>query len=247
VGKKQNAKNTDSLHEVVQAAGVDVLRQLVLRMAATRPDLRRECLDFLMRNVPLAGAAKASAQAGAAFAIWMELEPGLAELDTYGGGDEDTQGNVGALLCELSERLKEGDLPLKDRRALLDLVFPYIDSGNAGMDDMLYDLAYAACHGEEDLRDLAERPTARCSMASVLAGRCQEKLAHGIQARLDYLRFETPAGDSGKEFRQCDSAGEPPMPGAPKRAEGSQTPSAFCERPFLSSIVGRQQHRRAGS
>jgi len=154
---KQNSKKTDSLDGLVKAAGADVLRQLVLRSAATRPDLRRQCIDFLMQNVPLAGEAKASAEAGAAFALWLELEPDLAELDTCGGGDDGTQDHVSALLCELSERLKGGDLPLEDRRALLDLVFPYIQSDNAGMDDALYDVAYAGCHDGEDLRDLAER------------------------------------------------------------------------------------------
>jgi len=40
---------------------------------------------------------------------------------------------------------------------LLDKVSPYIRNGNAGMDDVLYDVAYAACRDDEDWRDLAER------------------------------------------------------------------------------------------
>jgi tetratricopeptide (TPR) repeat protein len=33
---------------------------------------------------------------------------------------------------------------------------PYIESGNAGLDDMLYDVAYAACYDDADLRLLAQ-------------------------------------------------------------------------------------------
>lgn len=39
----------------------------------------------------------------------------------------------------------------------IDEVIPYIRSGNAGMDDSLHEVAYAACRDDEDLRDLAER------------------------------------------------------------------------------------------
>jgi hypothetical protein len=40
---------------------------------------------------------------------------------------------------------------------LLDKVLPYIRSGNAGMDDALYDAADAACHDDAGGRDLSER------------------------------------------------------------------------------------------
>ena len=42
------------------------------------------------------------------------------------------------------------------RRELLNNVLPYIDSGNAGLDDDLYAVAYAACYDNHDLRMLAE-------------------------------------------------------------------------------------------
>ncbi len=42
------------------------------------------------------------------------------------------------------------------RQTLLDNALPYIKSGNAGLDDDLYDLAYAACYTDDDLRALAE-------------------------------------------------------------------------------------------
>ena len=42
------------------------------------------------------------------------------------------------------------------RREIIDQVLPFIESGNAGMDDALYDIAYAACQDDADLRGLAE-------------------------------------------------------------------------------------------
>jgi len=142
---------------MLQAASADVLRTLVSNITATRPDIRRECIDFLMSQVPLSPPARTEANAEAAFALWLELEDGLAELDAYGGGDESTEDRVGQLLGELAERLAEGDIPQKDRRDLLDVVFPYIRSGNSGMDDALDAVVYAACYDDEDLRDLAQR------------------------------------------------------------------------------------------
>jgi hypothetical protein len=100
---------------------------------------------------------KAEADAETVFALWEELEPDLAELDEYGGVDGDVQDRVSDLLYELSETLQKSQVARKHRRVLLDEVIPYICSGNAGMDDSLHGVAYAACQDDEDLRDLAER------------------------------------------------------------------------------------------
>ena len=97
------------------------------------------------------------AAAGAVIALWSEIEPDLAELDDYGGGDDETRDHVGSLLYDLATKLQMDSVPRADRRALLDKVLPYIRSGNAGMDDALYGAAYAACRDDQDLRDLAER------------------------------------------------------------------------------------------
>lgn len=42
------------------------------------------------------------------------------------------------------------------RQKLLDNLLPYIESGNAGLDDDLYDVAYAACYSDNDWQALAE-------------------------------------------------------------------------------------------
>ena len=60
------------------------------------------------------------------------------------------------LLDQIQTQLDLKKVRLDDRREILDKVLPYIESGNAGMDDMLYEVAYAACYDDADLRGLAE-------------------------------------------------------------------------------------------
>jgi tetratricopeptide (TPR) repeat protein len=122
-----------------------------------RPEIRRECFEFLKDHVILTPDEESVFGTEAMFALWMELEPDLSELDEYGGGDYGTVDHVGTLLYRLSEKLKKNRFPRESRQELLDEVLPYIHSGNAGLDDELYNVAYAACYNKEGLRDLAER------------------------------------------------------------------------------------------
>lgn len=152
--QKRN-KATSRLTELVRAADAAVLGQLVERLTGTRPDVRRECLGFLQKRVVLAS--QSDTEAAVLFALWEELEPDLAELDEYGGGRHDTEDHVGELLYELSTKLKRSRIAGDDRRSLLEEMLPYIRSGNAGMDDALYDVSYAACRDNEDLSYFAKR------------------------------------------------------------------------------------------
>lgn len=153
----KHRKRGDPLAALVQEADAKMLRELVQKLAANRPEIRRECFVFLKQRVSLDSAMKTETEAEIAFSLWNELEPDLAELDEYGGGPDETEESVGELLYELSQRLKEGEVPRDERRALIDEVIPYIRSGNAGMDDALYEVAYAACADEEDWRYLAHQ------------------------------------------------------------------------------------------
>ncbi len=154
---KKKGKPQGPLVELVEAAETEVLVSLVVLLAGMRPDVRRTCLEYLEEHVVLPPDGLAEAQGELAFSLWDELEPDLAELDQYGGGDYDTVDDVGGLLYELREKLQEGGVPRDHRRALLDEVIPYISSGNAGMEDELYEVAYAACYDQDDSRDLAIR------------------------------------------------------------------------------------------
>jgi tetratricopeptide (TPR) repeat protein len=154
---KKMKKRKDPLEGLIEAASPEILGKLIKELASDRPEIRRESFEFLKGHVTLAPEEDAVSDSEALFALWWELEPDLSELDEYGGGDYDLANHVGELLYELSKGLQEKKIPCEHRRELLDEVLPYIQSGNAGLDDALYDVAYSACYDEEDFRDLAER------------------------------------------------------------------------------------------
>lgn len=146
----------DALAELLATAPSKILVDLLIRLAATRPDVRRECLDYLSKHIPLSNKRKNQSEGEIVLALWSELEPNLSELDEYGGGDYGVADDVAGLLYQIERRLSPKKIDAGYRRALLDEVLPYIESGNAGLDDPLYDLAYATCYDDGDLRFLAE-------------------------------------------------------------------------------------------
>ena len=153
----KSKKRRDLLEGLVQVASPDVLRELIRQLSSERLEVRRECLTFLKERVALSSGEDESAEAEALMSLWYEAEPDLSELDDYGGGDYDLVDHVGELLYELAKGLEQKKIHREYRRELLDEVISYIRSGNAGMDDELYDVTYAACYDSEDLRDLAKR------------------------------------------------------------------------------------------
>jgi hypothetical protein len=154
---KKKEKRKDPLDQLIKAAAPEILGELIKELALARPEIGRECFEFLKDHVILTPDEESVSGAEAMFALWMELEPDLSELDEYGGGDYGTVDHIGTLLYELSEKLRKNRFPHDYRQELLDEVLPYIRSGNAGLDDDLYEVAYAACYDDDDLRDLAER------------------------------------------------------------------------------------------
>jgi hypothetical protein len=148
-------KFEDPLVRLVSLAGGDILRGLILELAGGEPEVRRKCFEYLKKHVALPEDEQGEAEGEALLALRMELEADLSELDEYGGGDRRTEDHVDTLLSELTQMLQKGKAPRDYRRQLLDEVIPYIKSGNAGMDDALYDVAYATCRDKEDWRNLA--------------------------------------------------------------------------------------------
>jgi len=130
---------------------------LLLEIAGENLTIRRHCIDYLKGTVKIDLSTHRSAESSAALTLWYEVEPELSELDEYGGADYDTIDAVDAVLHQLMEVLEELTLDEEDREDLLDEVISYIKSGNAGMDDNLYDIAYATCKNDGDLRELAKR------------------------------------------------------------------------------------------
>jgi hypothetical protein len=149
-------KQDDPLAALLETAPKAKLVDLIVRVAASRPDVRRECLDYLNRHTALSPSRKKQSEGEKLLALWAELAPDLDELDAYGGGDYDADIHVSSLLQEIAQALSRKKIETAYRQKLLDNALPYIESGNAGLDDDLYDLAYAACYTDEDWRALAQ-------------------------------------------------------------------------------------------
>ena len=149
-------KRDDPLAVLLETASKSKLVDLLVRVAKTRPDVRRECLDYLNKHATLSPSHKRQSEGEKMLALWAELAPDLEELDAYGGGDYDVDIHVSSLLQEIAQALSRKKIEADYRHELLDCVLPYIESGNAGLDDDLYDLAYATCYTEDDWRALAE-------------------------------------------------------------------------------------------
>lgn len=149
-------KQDDPQAALLATASPGPLADLLVRLAATRPDVRRECFDYLKKHVPLSDSRQKQSEGEILLAFWSELVPDLSELDDYGGGDYEQADHVASLLYEIEQQLSRKKIDAGYRHELLNNVLPYIESGNAGLDDDLYAVAYAACYDNHDLRLLAE-------------------------------------------------------------------------------------------
>ncbi len=152
----KKCKQDDPLATLLETASKAKLVDLLVRLASTRPAVRHECLDYLNRRAALSPRQKRQSEGEKLLALWAELAPDLDELDAYGGGDYDADFHVSSLLQEIAQMLSRKKIDAGYRQKLLDNALPYIESGNAGLDDDLYDLAYAACYTNDDWRALAE-------------------------------------------------------------------------------------------
>lgn len=149
-------KQNDPLTALLETAPKAKLVDLLVRVAATRPAVRRECFDYLKKHATLTPSQQQQSEGEKLRALWAELTPDLDELDAYGGGDDDADFRVSSLLQEIAQALSRKKIEATYRQQLLGDVLPYIESGNAGLDDDLYDVAYATCYTDDDWRALAE-------------------------------------------------------------------------------------------
>lgn len=152
---KKTVKYQDPLRQLLEAADSKTLVELVEDLAVMRPEVRRECFEYLKAHVKLSPNQRETSKGEVVFALWGELEPELEELDDYGGGDYSLVEHVAGLLYEITEKLESEKVPSEYRTDLLSEVLPYIQSANSGLEDSLYDVAYACCYSDEDLRQLA--------------------------------------------------------------------------------------------
>jgi hypothetical protein len=156
MGAKKKRNHQDPLRQLLEAADKNTLLELAEDLAIMRPEVRRECFEYLKKNVKMSSGQKQTSEGEEIFALWAELEPDLAELDEYGGGDYGLDEHVGDLLYQIQEKLSKNTVPPEYRTELLNEVLLYIHSSNAGLDDELYGVAYACCHDNDDLLKLAK-------------------------------------------------------------------------------------------
>ena len=156
MGARKKIKHQDPLRQLLQAAENKVLIDLIEDLAIMLPEVRRECFEYLKKHVKLSPVQQETAGGEEIFAIWGELAPDLEELDEYGGGDYALEDHVADLLADIIKKLKEYEVPADYRRDLINETLPYIQSGNSGLVDDLYDVAYTACYNNDDSRKLAE-------------------------------------------------------------------------------------------
>ena len=150
-----NDNTIDPLYQILDEASKTDLRELLEKLTFNNAPIYKECLEFLIDRVNVQLAVKESAESSVVMALWCAVEPDLEKLDVYGGGSYSTEERVRDILYEISEKLDEVSLTEDDRSELLSQVLSYIKSGNAGMDDSLYDIAYAMCENEHQWRELA--------------------------------------------------------------------------------------------
>lgn len=153
---KKKSKHQDPLRQLLEGADPSVLIGLIDDLAIAEPEVRRACFEYLKKHVKLSRKQHETAGGEEIFAIWGELEPDLAELDEYGGGDYGLEDQVAVLLSDIRQKLHKHKVPSDYRRELINEMLPYIRSGNSGLADDLYDVAYAACYDNDDLRRLAK-------------------------------------------------------------------------------------------
>jgi hypothetical protein len=149
-------KQDDPLATLLKTASKAKLVDLIVRVAASRPTVRRECLDYLNRHIALSPSRKNQSEGEKLLALWAELAQDLDELDAYGGGVYDVDIHVSSLLQEIAQALSRKKIDAGYRQELLNNALPYIESGNAGLDDDLHNLAYAACYADDEWRALAQ-------------------------------------------------------------------------------------------
>jgi hypothetical protein len=148
--------SSDSLTDVLTGVPHEILVDLIETLIQNRPGVRSDCFEYLKKHVTLTPQQQSSAEGDLVMELWGELLPDLEELDNLGGGSREMENNVYDLMHKIEQKLNSKLVDEDIRRDLLEEILPFIVSGNAGMDDSLYELAYAACYTDENLHVLAQ-------------------------------------------------------------------------------------------
>jgi len=146
---------TTPFDKLLNAATKEQLINLVHDLALDELSVQRKCLDYLHERVETSASVHDEVETSSILLLWQEIDGDLSELDAYGGGYYDVVENVADGLYQLESMLKKSDLSEEDWDELCGEILNYIKSGNAGMDDALYDVVYAMCKTDNQWLELA--------------------------------------------------------------------------------------------
>jgi|GEM_PF-4815473 len=76
-------KQDDALAALLETAPKAKLVDLIVRVAASRHDVRRECLDYLNRHTALSPSQKKQSESEKLLVLWAELASDLDELRQF--------------------------------------------------------------------------------------------------------------------------------------------------------------------
>ncbi len=188
----------DVLEQLLDHASSSVLRNIIMLLVDSGgPELRKKCLNYLRDYFPDVIAGREDAVAGEeARSRWWCLEPDLEQLHRLGGGPYEQEEDVACQLSDLSEHLKSNCVSPQIREKLRDEVLGYIRDRNSGMDDWLYELAFATCYTDDDLRALALRLEQLDDWSRQQAMRTYRQLGDDEQ----YLRLRRSMLDYGSHY-----------------------------------------------
>jgi hypothetical protein len=82
---KKKERRKDPLDQLIKAAPPEILGKLIKELALARPEIRRECFEFLKDHVILTPDEESVFGTEAMFALWMELEPTIMIWQPFTG------------------------------------------------------------------------------------------------------------------------------------------------------------------
>lgn len=152
---KKKSKEIDALSVLLDGASREIMTELIHNLAAGNSTVKRQCLEFLESKIPASPEIHAKSQGDIVMGLWMDVVFDIHEMDEYGGGDYRQQERVWDLLGDIIDHLRKKDVDADSRSELIAEILPYIESANSGLEDLLDELAEAACYDDGDLRNLA--------------------------------------------------------------------------------------------
>ncbi|WP_028314280.1 hypothetical protein [Desulfatibacillum aliphaticivorans] len=194
---KKKKQEIDALSVLLDGASREIMTELIHNLAAGNSTVKRQCLEFLESKIPASPEIHAKSQGDIVMGLWMEVEFDIHELDEYGGGEYRQEERVWGLLGDIINHLKKKDVDADSRSELIAEILPYIENGNSGLEDLLDEVAEAACYDDGDWRNLAHEFE---KMNSSWRKHCARSIYRSIGDRDKYLELRLSDMHYGSDY-----------------------------------------------